>query len=222
MGADDTPPPDPADRRAWLAAAAVITFAYGRLAADLYYLTYPGLPPAWQAAVGKPDWYCGCELVFGLALALPTWRASGLRVGAIRRHWRGVLVVCGSAVAAAAAVYPFTSRPFAGGPVGGWLLSPPAQELVFTGFLYGRFERLYPAYVHPRLPVRRAVVVTAVFFAASHLWNFGTMAPGYVAFQLAYTFAGAVWVGLARQWTGSILPGVATHMAVNFIASRPV
>ena len=58
-------------------------------------------------------------------------------------------------VLGAALVYPrLPERPFAGLDVGFWLLSAPAQDLVFSGFLYGRFERLYPNYVHPRLPVR--------------------------------------------------------------------
>jgi membrane protease YdiL (CAAX protease family) len=216
------PPPDPAERRAWLCAAAIVTFAYAPLAGDLFLLTWPRLPAAGQESVGAANWYWGCELAYGLLLALPTARASGLRIGDILRHWRGVLVVCGLPVLAAALVYPrLPERPFAGLEAGFWLLGAPAQDLVFSGFLYGRFERLYPADVHPRLPVRGAVVVTAAFFCAWHLRNFEHLSPGYVVFQLAYTFAGGVCVGLARQWTGSVYYGMLAHMAGNFIASRP-
>ncbi len=221
MDASPCPPPDPVERRAWLCAAAVITFAYVPLVLEASQLTWPLVPPAWEDALG-PNWSRVWELAYGLLLALPTARASGLRLGDIRRQWRGVLVLCGLPVLAAALVYPrLPVRPFAGVEVGFWLLSAPAQDLVFTGFLYGRFERLYPASVHPRLPVRRAVVVTAVFFAAWHLRNFGDVPAGYVVFQLAYTFLGGVWVGLARQWTGSVYYGMLAHMASNFIASRP-
>jgi membrane protease YdiL (CAAX protease family) len=220
MDTSSEPPPDAAERRAWLCAAAVITFAYPWLAWEVAARTWRLLPPAWQQAVGWPDWHGAGELAYGLMLALPTWHASGLRLGDLRGHWRGVLAVCGLPVVLAALVYPrLPERPFHDDGHAFWLLSAPAQELVFTGFLYGRFERLFPAYVHPRLPVRRGLVVTAAFFAAWHLRNFGSVSVGFVLFQLAYTFLGCVWVGLARQWTGSVLPGVVTHMAVNAIAN---
>jgi membrane protease YdiL (CAAX protease family) len=217
-----SPTPDPAEHRAWLCAAAVITFAYPWLAEEIAARTWPLLPRAWQSAVGERDWYGVGELAYGLLLALPTWRACGLRLGNIGRHWRGVLFVCGLPVALTALIYPrLPERPFAGGGDAFWLLSAPAQELVFTGFLYGRFERLFPALIHPRLPVRQALLVTAAFFAAWHLRNFEDVSAGFVLFQLTYTFLGFVWVGLARQWTGSVLPGMATHMVINYLASRP-
>jgi membrane protease YdiL (CAAX protease family) len=221
MGADLTSPPDPIERRAWLVAAAVVTFAYFWLAEEIARLTWPMLSREMHHSIGFANWYGVGELVFGLILTLPTWRTSGFRIGDIRGYWLGVLIVCGSSIGLAAIISPLTSRPFAGRSLEVWLLSAPAQELVFMGFLYGRFERLYPGFVHPNLRVRWGLVVTAVFFAAWHLHNFGAFASSFVEFQLAYTFVGCIWVGLARQWTGSILYGVLVHMAVNFIASRP-
>ncbi len=60
--------------------------------------------------------------------------------------------------------------------------------------------------------------ITAAFFCVAHVPNFLGIDASYVAFQLIYTFVGGAWVLLARQWTGSVLPGIATHMAVNFVA----
>ncbi len=63
-------------------------------------------------------------------------------------------------------------------------------------------------------------MLAALFFSLHHCP--GLLSPSvsvqYIAFQLVYTFLGMLLVGLARQWTGSILYGAVTHMAVNLIA----
>jgi len=99
-----------------------------------------------------------------------------------------------------------------------WLLGPFGQDLLFGGFLYGKLAPLYPHRLHRRIPIQGAIVVTALFFAAWHLPNFASMRPGFVCFQLAYTFAAALLGGLSRQWTGSILYLTLAHSAANFIA----
>lgn len=100
-----------------------------------------------------------------------------------------------------------------------WALSPLGQDLVFLGFLYGWLERSFPGRVHRRLPVATALVLTAGFFALWHVPNVAYgLTPGYVAFQVLYTFVGCVVVGLSRQWTGSLLYATVTHSAINFAA----
>ena len=159
-------------------------------------------------------------LVFGLLLTIPTWKMSGLRIGTIRQHWRAVLIVCGIPVLLTALVYPqLGERPFARAGAEMWLISPLAQDLVFMGFTYGILESAFPKYVHPRVPVRRALLIGAVAFAAWHLPNlFSAMSPAFLAFQLLYTSAGFVLTGLSRQWTGSMLYATLSHSGVNFIA----
>ncbi len=159
-------------------------------------------------------------LALGLALTLPAPRRQGLRIGSIRAHWKGVLLVCGLPVLLAALVYPqLHERPFAGASAEMWLLSPLAQDLVFMGFVYGRLEVAFPAYVLPRLRVRRALLAGAVCFATWHLPNLlSSMSTGWLVFQLGYTAAGFVLTGLSRQWTGSIAYVTLSHMAVNFVA----
>ena len=61
-------------------------------------------------------------------------------------------------------------------------------------------------------------ILAALFFSMWHLVNLGRVPAPYLLFQLAYTFAGGVITGLARQWTGSVLYTTAAHMAVNWIA----
>jgi membrane protease YdiL (CAAX protease family) len=123
-----------------------------------------------------------------------------------------------------AIVYPrLPERPFAGFEMGFWLLSAPAQELVYTGFLYGRFERLYGRRIFPRLDVPWAAPVTALFFSLWHLQNFGStvISLQFVVFQLGYTFLGGMGHALIRHWTGSVWYPILMHMAVNWIAARP-
>ena len=203
----------------WLAVALVITFA--ARAIPSWYL----LGRFWQDQLGGEAtlpygrFHSLVLLALGGCLALSAPRASGLRIGTLRRHWRGVLLVCGVPIALTALVYPnLSERPFAGADWSMWAISPLAQDLVFMGFLYGQFERVCPGKVHRRLPPNRALLLTALFFALWHVPNLASMSVGYVAFQLAYTSTGLIVVGLSRQWTGSILYGTLVHSAVNLIA----
>ncbi|MCO6439189.1 MAG: CPBP family intramembrane metalloprotease [Phycisphaerae bacterium] len=98
-----------------------------------------------------------------------------------------------------------------------WLISPLAQDLLFAGYIYGLFDTVFAGYAHSRVRIRWAVLITAAYFGLWHVPNFAGMDTGYVLFQLLYTTVGGAWILLARQYTGSILPGVLTHMACNFI-----
>jgi len=129
-----------------------------------------------------------------------------------------VLGICALPVALTAIIYPFTSRPFQCVRVGVWLISPAAQDLLFTGYLYGLLDAAFPGRLIGRLPMNKAVFITASFFALWHVPNFAGMHASFVSFQLLYTFLGGARILLARQLTGSVLPGIITHMAVNFIA----
>lgn len=182
---------------------------------------------AWSRDVGGLrvlpwDWYAGILiLAAALLLALAAPQRSGLRVGAIREHWRGVLLVCGGAVLGTALVYPqLPVRPWGNASITMWTISPIAQQLLFFGYIYGRLDMSFPGHVHTRVPLARALVLTAAFFAAWHLPNFFTLPFGYVLFQVFYTGVLGIIPGLARQWTGSILYGVLAHAGVNFVAWR--
>ncbi|MBN2583275.1 MAG: CPBP family intramembrane metalloprotease [Planctomycetes bacterium] len=176
-------------------------------------------PDTVGTAAAYSTWCDLFSLLFGLILVAGSWRRSGLRFGSVRRHWRGVLLVCGIPIVATAVVYPLLpERPFADAPMTMWLVSPLAQDLVFSGYLYGRFGLVSDSYVHPRVRIRLALVLAAVFFSLHHLPGLLSLSVGYVAFQLTYTFLGLLLVGLSRQWTGSLFYITATHMAVNLIA----
>lgn len=167
---------------------------------------------------GYATFYDGITGVMPFLLCIGSPLRSGLTLG----RWQGrglkVIGICGLPVLLTAIIYPFTSQPFSGGRIGLWLVSPLAQDLLFAGYLYGLFDDAFPGHVHRRCRVNQAVLVTAAFFALWHVPNFGHMPTTYVAFQLLYTVIGGAWMLLARQLTGSIIPGVVTHMACNFIS----
>ena len=203
----------------WLAVALVVTFAARAIP------SWRALGEVWRDQL-RGDAVMSYELFhdlvllgLGACLALSAPRRSGLRIGAVRDHWRAVLLVCAVPVLATALVYPnLPERPFAGSSWSMWLISPLAQDLVFIGFLYGQLDRVFPGHVHPRVPVSRALVLTAAFFALWHVPNISGVSAGYLLFQLAYTSAGLIVAGLSRQWTGSIVYCTMVHSAVNLIA----
>jgi len=169
--------------------------------------------------MGFQNFFWLWTLLFGLLLIARSPARFGVRIGDIRRYGWRTLFVCAVPVILTAAVYPILPvQPFRGAPIGIWLISPAAQELVFMGFLYTHLDRVFPGNIHPRVPVHRGLVITAVFFMLWHVPNFASLDHGFVVFQLGYTFAAALWAGLTRQWTGSLLYTLLTHMTTNFIA----
>jgi membrane protease YdiL (CAAX protease family) len=159
-----------------------------------------------------------CLIAVGLVLTLPAPRESGLCVGRIREHWKGVLLLTAGPVLLCALVYPrLPERPFQGSDLSIWLTSPLAQDLIFGGVIYRLLRPHFSGRVHPWLPFEWALPVGGLFFAAWHLQNLAYMSVGYVGFQMLYTWAAFTVVGLTRQWTGSLLYVTLAHMAGNFV-----
>jgi len=80
----------------------------------------------------------------------------------------------------------------------GIFFGPLMEEIVFRGLLYGALRtRLLP------LP---AAGISAVFFGATHFYGL----PGFTGVTLF-----GFWCALAREKTGSLLPGIAAHMLTN-------
>lgn len=157
-------------------------------------------------------------ILMGLVLVLPAPRESGLCIGRIREHWKGVLLLTAGPVLITALIYPWLPvRPFRDADVNMWLTSPLAQDLFFGGVIYRLLRPHFSGRVHPRLPFEWVLPVGGVFFAAWHLQNFAYFPVRYSCFQLLYTWAGYTVIGLTRQWTGSFLYVTAAHMAGNFV-----
>lgn len=175
--------------------------------------------PSLIRTVGWRNFHDIVFLTFSVFLVAHDPRGYGIRVGNIRSHWKLALSVCLVPIALTAIVYPLLPvRPFSGGPIGTWLISPLAQDLFFAGFLYKQSEIQFPGRVGKRYPVERCIFVTAFFFSLWHVPNFLMLDSVYVWFQLLYTFAGACLVGLIRQATDSLMCILFIHMTVNWLA----
>ena len=159
-------------------------------------------------------------LVFSVSLIAHDPVGYGLRIGdGMRQKWRWVLLLCAIPVLLTAVIYPLLPiKPFSGYPVGMWLISPIAQDLLFAGFLYRWFSVYFPGTLSETIPANRCIIFTAICFSLWHTPGFGYCTDSFVWFQLVYTFLGACLAGIIRQWTGSIIYIIVVHMLVNCIA----
>jgi membrane protease YdiL (CAAX protease family) len=153
-------------------------------------------------------------LSFGILLVAPNPKRYGLCIGDIRTHWKRVFLVIAIPMFAASLVAPFLQMPKF--TISLWLISPFAQDLVFCGYLYARFKDAFQGYIHPRIPINKAVLLTASFFSLWHVPNYGSWPWDFVTLQLGYTFLGAAIVGMTRQWTGSMWYVTLAHTVGNF------
>ena len=146
---------------------------------------------------------------------LRTTRGIDLADWAALQRWSATDAAAFGAAIAAFARLP--DQPFNGSDLSVWLTSPLAQDLMFGGVIYRLLRPHFSGYIHPRVKMEWALPVGGIFFAAWHLQNFATFPREYVLFQLVYTWAAFTFVGLTRQWTGSILYVDLAHMAGNFV-----
>lgn len=164
--------------------------------------------------------YYSVAIALPLILTLCTPRRSGLILGDIKPHWRKVLLLT-------LGLLPLTvlARFLAGdaNPYPGWnlfwiaVIIPVREELIFSGFLYGFLKIKFPGSVKLGIRFDHALLITAFFFSMFHLSNMGSIPTSWLLFQLFYTFTHIAFIGLTRQWTGSILYIWFFHAASNLI-----
>lgn len=75
------------------------------------------------------------------------------------------------------------------------------EEFLYRGFVYAVFVDVTSG------SVPTAIAISAAFFSLAHLYQ--------GARGLRTTFIVGVVFGAVREWTGSLLPGMAAHFAVN-------
>jgi membrane protease YdiL (CAAX protease family) len=216
----------PPNRLESLLLALAITVAFVGAPQWVYMVTAYRLESIYQEITGRspeaavfPLYYDSLSLAFGLLLVLGAPRKFGLCLGDIGPNWRRVLAVIAIPLTVCTIGCQFVPLPsWVGSNVGIWLVSPLAQDLVFAGFLYTTIEAAFPGNVHSRMPIRKTLLITGVFFSLHHVQNFLNTDAALVWLQLGYTYLGFVFAGLTRQWTGSLLYLTLSHSAGNFIA----
>jgi membrane protease YdiL (CAAX protease family) len=181
---------------------------------------------AWSAST---DFFMNCiYLVEALVLCGAAWTSSGMGVGSMKawkRYVYHIAFVWIMPPLVVLSLYPaLTTKPFHNWPVAWWVLGSIAQELLFTGFIYGRLVSVFGAPSSGALGAFSApMLVTSFLYALSHWPNLQIvghgLTPQYVLFQFVYSFVGFAWMLNIRRWTGSIWPGVLNHVLVNFLAT---
>lgn len=88
------------------------------------------------------------------------------------------------------------------------VLAPVCEEILFRGYFYGRVRRYYNAFW--------AIALTSVVFGLMHLYA----GPGLPLQWNVFigTAVLAIFIGLLREYTGSIWAGILLHMIKNGIA----
>lgn len=180
----------------------------------------------------KPGYLPGAllKLFVAGALCFLTLRTSGLGLGdrlGWQRHWKAILVLCVIPPLVSLAVYPnFTSRPFYGASSGFWLLLPLAEELLFTGFIYGQMTTVFGKPSQSwQGAFGSAPLITASLFSIYH-WSDLRFSDGasifgfsYASLQMIYALFSSLLMMNIRRWTDSIWPAVLSHIAVNALMS---
>jgi membrane protease YdiL (CAAX protease family) len=165
-----------------------------------------------------------CFLLIAGALCLITPRRCGLQTGSAER-WREnrprlALVFAVPPLLVLTVYAMFTSRPFHGAHWSIWLIESVAQELFFAGFIFARESELFGEPTSARRDwFHPALLFTTLCFAAWHWPNIRFFPKEYMLFQFLYTFLGGWWMWQMRRWTGSVLPSLANHMLVNWLAT---
>lgn len=96
------------------------------------------------------------------------------------------------------------------------LVAPVGEELLFRGWLYGVFERLYPkTYLTLMNPLPISTWMSSLAFALWHLQNDG---GAFVFFQIGYTFFVGIWLAVWRWHSGSIFYPIVGHCLLNLFS----
>ena len=168
--------------------------------------------------------------VVALVLCALTWRSSGLGFGEARtwkRYGLPIAIVWIMPPLLVLSLYPaLTYKPFKTyqWPIGWWLAGSVAQELLFSGFIYGRMVALFgPVDEGFSGAISAPVLVTAFLYALNHWPNIQTtehgMSSSFVQFQFLYTFLGFAWLLNVRRWSGGVWLGILNHVLVNWLAT---
>lgn len=166
------------------------------------------------------------KLLVGGLLSIFAFRASGLRIGdksGWKKRWLLVVFFFLMPLIVTVIVYPyFSGRPFRGMSIAFWLIAPIAEELLFSGFIFGQMEKIFgKAPLGWGGALSAAPMITAFLFAL-YFWPFlrnedaaGKLGASYAKTQMFYAVIYSAWILNMRRWTGSVWPCVLNHIVLN-------
>lgn len=93
---------------------------------------------------------------------------------------------------------------------------PLGEELLFRGWMGNLVERLWPGRMLTLTnPLPLWIWASALAFSFWHLQNLSKDPAGLVIFQCGYTFIVGLVLGWVRWKSGSLLPAIVAHIAIN-------
>lgn len=99
------------------------------------------------------------------------------------------------------------------------LFVPIGEELLFRGWLFALFEKLWPRRTASLTnPLPASVWLTSLAFSLWHLQNLARDPVPYVAFQCVYTLMTGLWLGYLRWKSGKLFPSILAHAAINALS----
>lgn len=100
------------------------------------------------------------------------------------------------------------------------LFVPIGEELLFRGWIYGIFERLFPNHrLSATNPLPPSVWMSTIAFSIWHLQNLSQDSIPWVCFQLLYTLLTGGWLGYLRYKTGKIWFSLCAHIGINVLSN---
>jgi membrane protease YdiL (CAAX protease family) len=97
-------------------------------------------------------------------------------------------------------------------------VAPVVEEFLFRGLLQRYFDLLCPYRWLPRLPLTAAIVLSALLFSLWHFPNPIRWVASLNSLKPYLHLAGGLTLGILRERTGSIWPGVVIHALGNLSA----
>jgi len=162
------------------------------------------------------------KFTLAILLCLSSRIASGLQIGdraGWKRHWLAVIFIWVLPVIVVAILFPALGKPdHTYKSMGFWLVTPIAQQLLFSGYIYGQMQFIFGRPAHTGMRALGAAPLVRSFLFALSFWPLlRASEPGPVITQMAYAFLYSLWILNIRRWTDSVWPCVLNHLLVNML-----
>jgi hypothetical protein len=165
------------------------------------------------------------KLIFAFLLCLFTFQSSGLTFGGKagwRRHWLAVFFFFVLPLVLCAILYPLLGgkpAPGHGKLLAFWLVTPVAEQLLFSGFIYGQMQAVFGKPSQAVAGAFSAAPIVTAFLFALYFWPELRNAneSGSALLHMILAFIYSAWILNLRRWTASVWLCVLNHVLMNVL-----
>jgi membrane protease YdiL (CAAX protease family) len=161
--------------------------------------------------------YSSYLLLIGIAVVAHDPAAYAIRLGDTLTHWRAVIAaVVGMAALTAGVLLLIPATPYADAHwVNEVVAVPVTEELVFRGVLVTLLLAVLSRVHGPTAAAILAVAIGSMAFGMGHVANAMMLPASFVFAQVIYAVLIGLVAGALMLRTGSIVPAILVHAAVN-------